>query len=132
MDLACDAGAFGEHGVEAQLHVADAHAVDLIPNEEHGETEQRAEPPGLPGVREHADVERGAGLVPDAVVVGGEHMEGVAAGWNVGVVSDTARSGIDPLGIESIQPIAVAHARRRDKAEAGVMQARGGFDWGSR
>src|SRR6202012_1627790 len=75
VDLARDAGALGEHGVEAQLYVAHAHPVDLIADEQHCETEERAKPPGLPEVREHADFEYGAGVVPHAVVIGGEDVE---------------------------------------------------------
>ena len=63
----------------------------------------------------------GALLVPDSVVVGGHDLEAIRPRRNVRVVGDVPRARVDPVTVETHQPILEAHLLRLEEAEAGVM-----------
>ena len=74
-------------------------------------------PPAQPGRRLHAHGQLEAGLVPDAVVVGGAHAQAVVAGRQVGVGHAPHAAEVDPVGVEALQLVRVAVAAGRRVVE---------------
>ena len=68
------------------------------------------------------DGERDAGLIPDAVVIGGDHLEAIAAARHVRVVGDAARARFDPVAIVAFEPVAEADALRHRVAQRRVVE----------
>ena len=78
------------------------------------------EPGGLVVARRDRERDARPRLVPDAIVVGGQHAEHVVPGPRVGVVGHPARSGLLPFLIVALQPVAEAHPLRDGQAQGGV------------
>jgi hypothetical protein len=70
-------------------------------------------------VRLQADLERGPGLVPQAVLVGGSHVEAIGAWRQVCVRRLALVAGVDPLLVEAFEPVPEPHLARHTQAEAG-------------
>jgi len=82
-----DAGAFAFDGLlaldafELGAHAAAGHEPDAAGHQRGGGQHcERAEPVGLPEVRQHRELQRRAGFVPDAVTVARPDMKSILTG----------------------------------------------------
>ncbi len=73
-------------------------------------------------MRHHAQAEGSAGRIPDAVIVGRQHPEAVAARRQVGVKRSPPAARVDPALVEALQLIAVLNFLRGHKAQAGILE----------
>src|SRR5271154_6565623 len=114
MQFLSDAGAlchaFLEAGVDSGGDLADAEAVECRSQGNTAGEQKQAKPGGLePGGR-NPEVERGAGLVPNAIVVTGDGAETILAGTELGVVSLPARARILPSLVDTRELVSKQHA----------------------
>src|SRR5688500_2483970 len=124
-----DAGAFAFDGVLLfeQFHTA-MQFFDF--NHANGSSDAAAdhqhargkEPPCLPKSGNDTNGEDAAGLVPDAVVVGGDHLETIVAGREMRIVRGAARAGVLPIFVQPVEAITEANFFGRAKAQAGVAE----------
>src|SRR5579872_1427452 len=122
MYVAGDAIPLGEDCIELTLGTEETEA-KREEDEGGGEgDEEEIEPDGLVEMRTELESEGDAGRIPDTVVVGRLHAEGVVARRDAGVIGGAARDGIGPLVIKAFEHVAVADLLRRSKAEAGVVE----------
>src|SRR5690349_3674189 len=66
---------------------------------------QEPEPPTLPERREYDHRDGCAFIIPDAIAVGRDHTEPVAAGRQIRVINRAARAGVEPAGVQPFQPV---------------------------
>ena len=77
----------------------------------------------IPGRRRDMHRNRKRLLAGGAVGVGGSHLEDVLARVQVRVGRAVQRPGVDPGGIETLEPIGVAVVGRRSEVERGELEA---------
>src|ERR1700678_2167506 len=99
-----------------------APAITRTHNDQGGENAQQKEPNGLIEVRLEGEAKARAGLVPDAIVVAGDHLKGVGARRQPGVVGDPAVSRIDPPLIEAIESIFEERTLRYQQAQPRIVK----------
>jgi len=102
--------AFGHLGF--QLAAARLHAAHASPDANCYQPGQQrsyaqAEPERLPERRHNANPQRGPLFIPDAIVIGGFDAQGVFPTGQVGIASDTVRSGVNPILIQPFQHIGI-------------------------
>ncbi len=125
VQFARDAFAFVDALFQARLHARrQTTQPQPVEQPQQGSRRQRAGEPesaALAQGRRDLERQRGAGFIPHAVVVGGHHVETVAARPHVGVVGGAARTGGLPLAVDTVEPVAELHALGHAQAERGVV-----------
>ena len=114
---------------DQHLQLARAALQLLLAQPEHQESEQQhgtgadgLEPGRLVEVRQQLEGLRSADLVPQAVVIAGDHAEHIFAGRQSRVVRGATRVRFDPVGLVAFELVAEVHALRRQHAERGVVK----------
>src|SRR5262252_5366642 len=90
------------------LQPVDADPISSEGQAAHRERQRGEKPPGLIETGPYAEKDRRPCGVPDAVRVGGDHMERVPAGRHVRVISCAARSRLDPVAVQPLQTVTEA------------------------
>src|SRR5258706_4396970 len=96
----------------------------LVSRQEHprqAEQRQREEPPGSPKRRHHDDEERRRRLVPEAFSAGRNDQKAILARRQMGIVGYTSRPGLNPVLIESAQPVLEAELLGAAETQSGVV-----------
>src|ERR1044071_1930164 len=78
-------------------------------------------PTAVPERRDDHNVDFCPLLIPNAVAVGGRHLERISPRRHVRIVRSAAGSGVDPVCIPSDQFVLETHALRADKAQTRVI-----------
>ncbi len=82
---------------------------------------QEHEPAALNEGGRNLERERGAGRVPDAVIVRRDHMEAVMAGAQAHVERLSSIAGVDPGPVDAFEPVAELHPVGVLQAERGIV-----------
>src|SRR5437588_696959 len=80
---------------------------------------QRQKPPGFVKMRKNTQRQRGATLVPYAIVVTSRDVKGVIPWPQKAVLGGAASAGFDVIFIQSVQFVTKPHSVRRNKAQSG-------------
>src|SRR5262249_24105248 len=122
--LACNPLTLGEARLQSAAHLCrnltHSHAIQQGQYRDDEQRAQRIEPPGLIERRRDREGERSAGVVPDAIVVGGGYAKRVMAGAEVRVGRLASRSDVLPRAIRAFELVAEANALR-DRETAGAV-----------
>src|SRR5207249_5302694 len=78
--------------------------------------------PGLPEMRQYDHGQRGAGLVPDSIVVAGHDSKLVIARADVTIMGGPLASRLDPLMLQSFEHVLEADLLWRGQAQGRVME----------
>jgi len=76
----------------------------------------------LPGSGRHMHRNGQPSLAPDAVGIGGAHLEDVVARVQIGICGPMQGTCVDPAAVETLQLIRVMIVRRRGEIERGKIQ----------
>ena len=87
-------------------------AVQIVPapgidGDHHTQGIQGIGPAGFPPGRGNDDLQLGRGFIPDAVVIGPFHPEGISAGVQIGKGNLMIRTQLDSVIIEAFQLVSV-------------------------
>src|SRR5258706_262641 len=90
---------FSQHSAELRFHSVYTKTVELPSDKCQTQNTERVKPVSLIEIWFQIKSERGAGLVPDSIIVACDYTETVITWSQVGVVGDAARTAIDPVVI---------------------------------
>src|SRR6266404_900501 len=102
-------------------HLTQPQLVDPAEQHEKSDREQHPEPGGLVISRSDGEIEVGAGLVPHAAVIAGDHAETVVARRKIGIEDLPAIAGVLPIAVVAFQLVAKEYFLRRDQTERRVV-----------
>src|SRR5687768_16364064 len=129
MHVLSDAGAFFLHGMllletfEPSLHLFPKGIMSGSSYQPNcSQSRQSHEPFRLPEMRRQNKANARSVLVPDAMVVAADDTKCVGARVNIVIVSNAARSSIDPIGIDSIEFVFETIFLGHGETQSGVVK----------
>src|SRR6185295_5762781 len=122
MNLARDASALSQHGAELRSHPTQAKSNYEPCQQRQDNQANRVEPVCLVEVWFQIKTERGAGFVPNPIVVTGDNAKRVSSRAQIRVVSDASSAAIDPVLVKAFQLVLEADLLRRHEARGSVIQ----------
>ena len=96
--------------------------VNPVQKEHSGQRAQPCEAPGLKKGGLNVERERGSHLIPESVIVASDDMELIPARAKIRVERLTARTGVHPVLVETIEPVLEEDSVGISEAERGVVE----------
>src|SRR5436305_1719984 len=114
VNLSRDAVALLQHGAEARAHPAQTQRVELPREQTEADGAERVEPGRAVEVRPQPETDGGGRATPHTVVVTGDDLEPVVAGAEVRVIGHAAVAAVNPILVETQEPVLVPDLFGRD------------------
>src|SRR6185295_8094534 len=122
MNLAGDPSSLSQHRCKSFLHPTHAQAIQQRPHNSKSEHAGCVEPIRLIEKRLQIQTECGAGFVPNAIVVAGNHPKAVIPGAQISVISNAPRAAVNPILVEAFQFVLKLYFLGSDKAWRGEVE----------
>ena len=120
-----DAGPLADARVECPIELPrqlrDAPLIRRPQQRGEAERHHRLKPTGLVKRRRNREFQRGAGLVPHAVVVARDHAEAIKARTQIRILHLPVVDDLLPVGVLSFEQVTEAHLLGRDQAQRRVI-----------
>src|SRR5271167_68400 len=113
--------AFLKSCTDRNRDLACAQAIENPDNKKSCKNQSGSKPLCLINGWSDGEIEHRTAIVPDTVVVAGDHVKSIFAGSKVTVEGLAARSSVMPVSIATVQFVAEAHFLRNDETERGVV-----------